>query len=76
MIHGVWSIIRNFLENSDQRRGDACLCMIRVVDSYPAFVPLRTWSLVDTLIEAVNQLLLPAGGSEALGHLRLRNRIS
>lgn len=65
MIRGVWPIIRNCLTYSDQRLVEfACLCVIRVVDSYyrPSVENLE--NLVDTdLIKAVNQLLLPAGGS-------------
>src|SRR5260370_24938829 len=65
MIHGVWSIIRNCLGYSDQRLVEyACLCVIRVVDSYHRSSVENLESLVDTeLIKAINQLLLPAGGS-------------
>ena len=35
MIRGVWLIIRNCLGYSDQRLIEfACLCIIRVIDSY------------------------------------------
>ena len=65
MIRGVWPIIRNCLAYSDQRLVEfACLCVIRVVDSYHRASTENLESLVDVdLIKAVNQLLLPAGGS-------------
>ncbi|KDQ61362.1 hypothetical protein JAAARDRAFT_30788 [Jaapia argillacea MUCL 33604] len=65
MIHGVWPIIRNCLAYSDQRLVEfACLCVIRVVESYYRSYPEHLEALVDTdLIKAVNLLLLPAGGS-------------
>ncbi|KDR80639.1 hypothetical protein GALMADRAFT_240990 [Galerina marginata CBS 339.88] len=65
MIRGVWPIIRNCLAYSDQRLVEyACLSVIRVVDSYHRSSIENLESLMDTdLIRAVNQLLLPAGGS-------------
>ncbi|KAF9461243.1 hypothetical protein BDZ94DRAFT_1196596 [Collybia nuda] len=65
MIRGVWPIIRNCLAYSDQRLVEfACLCVIRVIDSYYRTSAENLEALVDTdLIKAVNQLLLPAGGS-------------
>lgn len=65
MVKGVWPIIRNCLSYSDQRLVEfACLCVIRVIDSYYRSSIENLESLVDTdLISAVNQLLLPAGGS-------------
>ncbi|KAF9563919.1 hypothetical protein CPC08DRAFT_632025 [Agrocybe pediades] len=65
MIRGVWPIIRNCLAYSDQRLVEyACLCVIRVVDSYHRSSVENLESLMDAdLIRAVNQLLLPAGGS-------------
>ncbi|KAF8637626.1 hypothetical protein AX17_002695 [Amanita inopinata Kibby_2008] len=65
MIRGVWPIIRNCLSYSDQRLVEfACLCVIRVVDSYNRSSVENLETLVDfDLIKAVNQLLLPAGGS-------------
>lgn len=65
MIRGVWPIIRNCLAYSDQRLVEfACMCVIRVIDSYYRASTENLESLVDTdLIRAVNQLLLPAGGS-------------
>jgi len=65
MIREVWPIIRNCLSYSDQRLVEfACLCVIRVVDSYYRASVENLESLVDTpLIRAVNHLLLPAGGS-------------
>jgi E3 ubiquitin-protein ligase TRIP12 len=65
MISGVWSIIRNCLSYSDQRLVEfACLCVIRVIDSYHRASIENLEALVDTeLIRAVNQLLMPAGGS-------------
>lgn len=65
MIRGVWPIIRNCLAYSDQRLVEfACLCVIRAIDSYHRSSVENLESLVDTdLIKAVNQLLLPAGGS-------------
>jgi E3 ubiquitin-protein ligase TRIP12 len=65
MIRGVWPIIRNCLGYSDQRLVEfACLCVIRVIDSYYRSSPENLEILVDAeLIAAVNVLLLPAGGS-------------
>ena len=65
MIRGVWPIIRNCLSYSDQRLVEfACLCVIRVVDSYHRSSIENLELLMDSdLIRAVNQLLLPAGGS-------------
>ncbi len=65
MVKGVWPIIRGCLSYSDQRLVEfACLCVIRVIDSYHRSPIENLESLVDTeLIRAVNQLLLPAGGS-------------
>jgi E3 ubiquitin-protein ligase TRIP12 len=65
MVKGVWPIIRGCLSYSDQRLVEfACLCVIRVIDSYYRSSIENLESLVDTeLIRAVNQLLLPAGGS-------------
>jgi E3 ubiquitin-protein ligase TRIP12 len=65
MIRGVWPIIRNCLGYSDQRLVEfACLCVIRVIDSYYRASPENLEILVDAeLITAVNVLLLPAGGS-------------
>jgi E3 ubiquitin-protein ligase TRIP12 len=65
MIRGVWPIIRNCLAYSDQRLVEfACLCVIRVLDSYYRSSTENLESLVDAdLIRAVNLLLLPAGGS-------------
>jgi E3 ubiquitin-protein ligase TRIP12 len=65
MIRGVWPIIRNCLTYADQRLVEfACLCVIRVVDSYYRNSVENLEALVDSdLIHAVNQLLLPSGGS-------------
>jgi E3 ubiquitin-protein ligase TRIP12 len=65
MIRAVWPIIRNCLSYSDQRLVEfACLCVIRVIDSYYRASTENLELLVDTdLIKAVNMLLLPAGGS-------------
>jgi len=65
MVKGVWPIIRGCLSYSDQRLVEfACLCVIRVVDSYHRSSIENLQLLVDRdLIKAVNQLLLPAGGS-------------
>jgi E3 ubiquitin-protein ligase TRIP12 len=65
MICGVWPIIRNCLTYSDQRLVEfSCLCVIRVIDSYHRSSIENLESLVDRdLIQAVNMLLLPAGGS-------------
>jgi len=65
MVKGVWPIIRGCLSYSDQRLVEfACLCVIRVIDSYHRSSIENLQSLVDRdLIKAVNQLLLPAGGS-------------
>ncbi|KAI1791847.1 hypothetical protein LXA43DRAFT_380217 [Ganoderma leucocontextum] len=65
MIRGVWPIIRNCLGYSDQRLVEyACLCVIRIIDSYYRSSPENLEALVDIdLIRAINMLLLPAGGS-------------
>ena len=65
MVQGVWSIIRNCLGYSDQRLVEfACLCVIRVIDSYHRASVQNLEALVDReLITAVNLLLLPSGGS-------------
>ncbi|KAI0773262.1 hypothetical protein BD413DRAFT_656909 [Trametes elegans] len=65
MIRAVWPIIRNCLGYSDQRLVEyACLCVIRIIDSYYRSSPENLEALVDAdLIRAVNMLLLPAGGS-------------
>ncbi|PIL24628.1 transporter [Ganoderma sinense ZZ0214-1] len=65
MIRGVWPIIRNCLGYSDQRLVEfACLCVIRIIDSYYRSSPENLEALVDVdLIRAINMLLLPAGGS-------------
>ncbi|KAG2011493.1 ubiquitin-protein ligase [Coprinopsis cinerea AmutBmut pab1-1] len=65
MIREVWPIIRNCLSYSDQRLVEfACLCVIRVIDSYHRSSVDNLEALVDVpLIKAVNHLLLPAGGS-------------
>ncbi|KAI9062557.1 hypothetical protein FKP32DRAFT_1593207 [Trametes sanguinea] len=65
MIRAVWPIIRNCLGYSDQRLVEfACLCVIRIIDSYYRSSPEHLEALVDAeLIRAVNMLLLPAGGS-------------
>ncbi|KAJ6514891.1 hypothetical protein C8R47DRAFT_1275714 [Mycena vitilis] len=62
-IRGVWPIIRNCLAYSDQRLVEfACLCVIRVIDSFHRASVENLEALVDTdLIRAVNQLLIPAG---------------
>ncbi|KAG1831365.1 hypothetical protein EV424DRAFT_1525835 [Suillus variegatus] len=65
MILGVWPIIRNCIGYSDQRLVEfACLCVIRVVDSYHRSATENLESLLDeTAIRAINLLLMPAGGS-------------
>lgn len=65
MIRSVWPIIRNCLGYSDQRLVEfACLCVIRIIDSYYRSSPENLEALVDIdLIRAINMLLLPAGGS-------------
>ncbi|KAI0794507.1 hypothetical protein C8Q74DRAFT_1365946 [Fomes fomentarius] len=65
MIRAVWPIIRNCLGYSDQRLVEyACLCVIRIIDSYYRSSPESLEALVDVdLIRAVNMLLSPAGGS-------------
>jgi E3 ubiquitin-protein ligase TRIP12 len=64
MVTGVWPVIRNCLGYSDQRLVEfACLCVIRVIDSFRSSAE-NLEALVDAeLIRAVNMLLLPAGGS-------------
>lgn len=58
MIHAVWPIIRNCLGYSDQRLVEfACLCVIRVIDSYYRASTENLEALVDRdLIKAVNVL--------------------
>jgi E3 ubiquitin-protein ligase TRIP12 len=65
MVRTVWPITRNCLAYFDQRLVEfACLCIIRVIDSYYWASTENLELLVDTdLIKAVNMLLLPAGGS-------------
>ncbi|KIY44943.1 hypothetical protein FISHEDRAFT_50340 [Fistulina hepatica ATCC 64428] len=65
MIKDVWPIIRNCLSYADQRLVEfACVCVIRVIDSFHRNSVQHLEALVDTeLIKAVNLLLLPAGGS-------------
>ncbi|KAG1723840.1 uncharacterized protein EDB91DRAFT_1340148 [Suillus paluster] len=65
MILGVWPIIRNCIGYSDQRLVEfACLCVIRVVDSYHRSATENLENLLDeTAIRAINLLLMPAGGS-------------
>lgn len=65
MIKGVWPIIRNCLGYSDQRLVEfACMCVIRVIDAYYRSSADNLEALIDNdLIQAVNLLLLPAGGS-------------
>jgi E3 ubiquitin-protein ligase TRIP12 len=65
MLQAVWPIIRNCLTYSDQRLVEfACLCVIRVVDSYHRNSTANLELLVDQeLIRAVNQLLHPTGSS-------------
>jgi E3 ubiquitin-protein ligase TRIP12 len=65
MILGVWPIIRNCLGYSDQRLVEfACLCVIRVVDSYHRSATENLEKLLDeSAIRAINLLLMPAGGS-------------
>lgn len=64
-IKQVFPIIRNVLGYSDQRLVEyACLCVIRVIESFHRASP----DLLDTLLDAetvkaINILLLPAGGS-------------
>ncbi|KIY68863.1 hypothetical protein CYLTODRAFT_350626 [Cylindrobasidium torrendii FP15055 ss-10] len=65
MLVNVWPIIRNCLTYSDQRLVEyACMCVIRVIDAYHRAYTHHLEVLVDKpLIGAVNQLLMPAGGS-------------
>jgi E3 ubiquitin-protein ligase TRIP12 len=65
MIMSVWPIIRSCLSYSDQRLVEfACLCVIRVIESYHRSSTDNLELLVNAeLIKAVHQLLLPAGGS-------------
>ena len=57
MIRGVWPIIRNCLGYSDQRLVEfACLCVIRVIDSYYRSSPENLENLVDAeLIEEISE---------------------
>ncbi|KAG8220830.1 hypothetical protein J3R82DRAFT_2323 [Butyriboletus roseoflavus] len=65
MVLGVWPIIRNCLGYSDQRLVEfACLCVIRIIDSYHRASTENLENLLDeTAIRAINLLLLPSGGS-------------
>lgn len=65
MIRGVFSIIRDCLGYSDQRLVEfACLCVIRVIDSYHRASTENLENLLDeTSIRAINLLLMPSGGS-------------
>lgn len=65
MIRGVFSIIRDCLRYSDQRLVEfACLCVIRVIDSYHRASTENLENLLDeTSIRAINLLLMPSGGS-------------
>lgn len=68
MIRGVWSIIRDCLGYSDQRLVEfACLCVIRVIDSYHRASTENLENLLDeSTIRAINALLLPSGGSQMI----------
>ncbi|KAI6024407.1 hypothetical protein EDC04DRAFT_2869441 [Pisolithus marmoratus] len=68
MIRGVWSIIRDCLGYSDQRLVEfACLCVIRVIDSYHRASTENLENLLDeSAIRAINALLLPSGGSQMI----------
>ncbi|KAG6335267.1 hypothetical protein ID866_3823 [Astraeus odoratus] len=65
MVRGVWSIIRDCLGYSDQRLVEfACLCVIRVIDSYHRASTENLENLLDeSSIRAINLLLMPSGGS-------------
>ncbi|KAI9573982.1 hypothetical protein HD554DRAFT_2202087 [Boletus coccyginus] len=65
MVLGVWPIIRNCLGYSDQRLVEfACLCVIRIIDSYHRASTENLENLLDeTAIRAINLLLMPSGGS-------------
>ncbi|KAF9245359.1 hypothetical protein BU15DRAFT_85677 [Melanogaster broomeanus] len=65
MVLGVWPIIRNCLGYSDQRLVEfACICVIRIIDSYHRASTANLESLLDeTAIRAINLLLMPSGGS-------------
>lgn len=65
MIQSVWVTIRNCLSYSDQRIVEyACLCVIRVIDSYHRSSTDLLEKLIDIdLIRSINMLLLPSGGS-------------
>ncbi|KAL4078725.1 hypothetical protein V8B97DRAFT_1933082 [Scleroderma yunnanense] len=65
MVRGVWSIIRDCLGYSDQRLVEfACLCVIRVIDSYHRTSTENLENLLDeSSIRAINLLLMPSGGS-------------
>lgn len=65
MIRDIFPIIRKVLGYSDQRLVEfACLCVIRIVESYHRSAPTHLETLIDAdLIRAVHALLLPAGGS-------------
>lgn len=65
MIRGVWHIIRDCLGYSDQRLVEfACLCVIRIIDSYHRASTENLENLLDDkAIRAINLLLTPSGGS-------------
>lgn len=70
MVRDVFPILRTVLSYSDQRLVEyACLCVIRIIESYHRTSPGLLESLIDAeLIRAVRALLLPAaGGSGAMG---------
>ncbi|KAG8989607.1 Ubiquitin fusion degradation protein 4 [Tulasnella sp. JGI-2019a] len=64
-IREVFPIIRNVLSYSDQRLVEyACLCVIRVIESFHRSSPELLDTILDAeTIKAINVLLLPAGGS-------------
>jgi E3 ubiquitin-protein ligase TRIP12 len=65
MIREVFPILRNVLGYSDQRLVEyACLCVIRIIESYHRTSPGLLETLIDAdLIRAIHALLLPAGSS-------------
>lgn len=65
MIRDVFPILRNVLGYADQRLVEfACLCIIRVIESYHRSSAGLLETLIDAdLIRAVHALLLPAGSS-------------
>lgn len=63
-IKEVMGIIQNVLSYSDQRLVEsACRCIVRIIDSYRHHTDLLEQLLVNDVLSAVNQILLPPSQS-------------